>query len=112
MLAVSQTSMMIHRNEVFAVQVSPVSKRRVCQLSLKDNVEANSRYKPKIPWHSPAPFISYDPEFTAILGPNPTLKLVAQREVPFADEAGVRVSDQNEVGSQAAPSTTRVTQWF
>jgi hypothetical protein len=36
-----------------------------------------------------APFISYDPEFTAILEPNPTLKLVAQREVPFADEAGL-----------------------
>jgi gluconolactonase len=44
-----------------------------------------------------APFISYDPEFTAILGPNPTLKLVAQREAPFADEAGVWVSDRNEV---------------
>ena len=44
-----------------------------------------------------APFISYDPEFTAIIGPNPTLKLVAEREAPFADEAGVWVSDRNEV---------------
>lgn len=44
-----------------------------------------------------APFISYDPEFTALLGPNATLKLVAEREAPFADEAGVWVSDRNEV---------------
>jgi gluconolactonase len=44
-----------------------------------------------------APFITYDPEFTALLGPNPTLKLVAEREAPFADEAGVWVPDRNEV---------------
>jgi gluconolactonase len=44
-----------------------------------------------------APFISYDPEFTALLGPNPTMKLAAQREAPFADEAVVWVSDRNEV---------------
>jgi hypothetical protein len=36
-----------------------------------------------------APFISYDPEFTAFLGPNSTLKLIAEREAPFADKSGV-----------------------
>jgi gluconolactonase len=44
-----------------------------------------------------APFIAYDPEFTAIIGPNATLKLVAERERPFAGEAGVWVPDRNEV---------------
>jgi gluconolactonase len=44
-----------------------------------------------------APFISYNPEFTAIVGPNRLVKLVAQGEAPFTDEAGVWVSDRKEV---------------
>lgn len=44
-----------------------------------------------------APFIVYDPEFAAIIGTNATLKLVAERDSPFAGEAGVWVPDRNEV---------------
>ncbi|MCJ1403807.1 hypothetical protein MMC11_007030 [Xylographa trunciseda] len=44
-----------------------------------------------------AVFISYDPEFLEIIGPNPTLKLIAQRNESFAIEAGVWVPDRNEV---------------
>lgn len=44
-----------------------------------------------------APFIVYDPEFESIIGTNPTLKLVAERDTPFAGEAGIWVSDRDEV---------------
>ena len=44
-----------------------------------------------------APFIAYDPEFAAILGPNATLNLVAERDSPFAGEAGIWVPNRNEV---------------
>ncbi|KAI9710567.1 MAG: hypothetical protein M1820_002703 [Bogoriella megaspora] len=46
---------------------------------------------------SQAPFISYDPEFSNILGANPTTQLVQQRADPFAHEAGVWVPERNEV---------------
>ena len=42
-------------------------------------------------------FISYDPEFLSILGPNPILKLVEQRNYSFANEAGIWIPDRNEV---------------
>ncbi|EQB48638.1 hypothetical protein CGLO_12118 [Colletotrichum gloeosporioides Cg-14] len=44
-----------------------------------------------------APFISYDDEFLALLGPNPEPTLIDQREENFAGEAGVWVSERNEV---------------
>jgi gluconolactonase len=44
-----------------------------------------------------ASFISYDPDFLSIIGPNPSLKLVAQKDYSFANEAGIWVPDRNEV---------------
>ncbi|KAH9236299.1 hypothetical protein K456DRAFT_1832512 [Colletotrichum gloeosporioides 23] len=44
-----------------------------------------------------APFISYDDEFLALLGPNPEPTLIDQREENFAGEAGVWVSERNEI---------------
>ncbi|KAF5495056.1 hypothetical protein CGCS363_v009325 [Colletotrichum siamense] len=44
-----------------------------------------------------APFISYDDEFLALLGPNPEPTLIDQREENFAGEAGVWLSERNEV---------------
>lgn len=44
-----------------------------------------------------APFISYDDEFLALLGPNPSVKLIDEREANFAAEAGVWISERNEV---------------
>ncbi len=46
-----------------------------------------------------APFISYDPEFDAILGSNPEVKLVAEGpgDNYFAYEMGVWVPERNEV---------------
>ncbi|KAJ3959936.1 hypothetical protein N0V92_003432 [Colletotrichum tropicale] len=44
-----------------------------------------------------APFISYDDEFLALLGPDPEPTLIDQREENFAGEAGVWVSERNEV---------------
>jgi gluconolactonase len=67
------------------------------QQNFIDTNTTNTSENAKLAAAQKAPFISYDPEFTALLGPNPTLKLVAQREAPFADEAGVWVSDRNEV---------------
>lgn len=43
------------------------------------------------------PFVSYDAEFLDIIGPNPTLKLIAERRTAFAGEAGVWVPERNEV---------------
>jgi gluconolactonase len=42
-------------------------------------------------------FISYSSEFLSILGPNPILQLVEQRNYSFANEAGIWVPDRNEV---------------
>lgn len=44
-----------------------------------------------------ASFISYDPEFLRIIGENPSMQLIAQREELFADEAGVWVPEKNQV---------------
>lgn len=44
-----------------------------------------------------APFVSYDDEFLQLLGPDPTIRLVASRPIAFAGEAGVWVPDRNEV---------------
>ncbi|QDS77666.1 hypothetical protein FKW77_003165 [Venturia effusa] len=44
-----------------------------------------------------APFISYDNEFLSILGSNPTLELVEERNLEFAFEAAVWVPERNEV---------------
>ncbi|KAL3481476.1 hypothetical protein BJX99DRAFT_253400 [Aspergillus californicus] len=44
-----------------------------------------------------APFIAYDEEFLAILGPNPSAELIDERETNFAAEAGVWISERNEV---------------
>jgi gluconolactonase len=44
-----------------------------------------------------APFISYDSDFLSIIGPNPSLTLIAQRATPFAVEAGIWLPDRNEV---------------
>ena len=44
-----------------------------------------------------SPFVSYDQEFLDIIGPNASLKLIAERSTPFAGEAGVWVPDRNEV---------------
>jgi gluconolactonase len=44
-----------------------------------------------------APFVSYDPEFLDIIGKTPTLKLLAERKLAFAGEAGVWDPDRNEV---------------
>ncbi|KAF7882796.1 uncharacterized protein EAF02_006159 [Botrytis sinoallii] len=42
-------------------------------------------------------FISYDLEFLKLLGTNPTITLIAQRNYSFANEAGIWVPDRNEV---------------
>jgi gluconolactonase len=44
-----------------------------------------------------ATFISYSPEFLSIIGPNPSLQLITQRNYSFADEAGIWVPPLNEV---------------
>ena len=44
-----------------------------------------------------AVFVAYDEEFMTIIGSNPKLELVAESDTPFAGEAGVWVSDKNEV---------------
>ncbi|KAL2878725.1 hypothetical protein SGCOL_005950 [Colletotrichum sp. CLE4] len=44
-----------------------------------------------------APFISYHDEFLALLGQNPVIELVEEGPGNFAGEAGVWVSDRNEV---------------
>ncbi|KAJ0318061.1 hypothetical protein COL5a_010808 [Colletotrichum fioriniae] len=44
-----------------------------------------------------APFISYDDEFLALLGQNPAIELIEERPGNFAGEAGVWISDRNEV---------------
>lgn len=44
-----------------------------------------------------APFISYDRAFLDIIGSEPTLKLIAERNSAFAGEAGVWVPPRNEV---------------
>lgn len=44
-----------------------------------------------------APFLSYDAEFDDIIGPNPTIQLVAQQNTDFAFEAGIWVPPRNEV---------------
>jgi gluconolactonase len=44
-----------------------------------------------------APFISYDPKFVTIIGPNATLELIAEKNTAFASKAGVWVSDRKEV---------------
>lgn len=43
------------------------------------------------------PFVSYDEEFLKILGTNPSIRLVQERETNFAAEAGVWIKDRNEV---------------
>lgn len=43
------------------------------------------------------PFVSYSPEFLDILGKSPKLKLIAQRNLAFAGEAGVWDPDRNEI---------------
>jgi gluconolactonase len=43
-----------------------------------------------------AVFISYDQEFLDIIGPNPSLKFIEQRNYSFANEAGIWVPDKNE----------------
>jgi hypothetical protein len=43
-----------------------------------------------------APFI-LDPEFVAIIGPNATLELIAEKNTAFASKAGVWVPDRKEV---------------
>jgi gluconolactonase len=42
-------------------------------------------------------FISYDPEFLSIIGPNPNLTLIQERDYSFANEAGIWVPNRNEV---------------
>jgi gluconolactonase len=44
-----------------------------------------------------AVFISYDQEFLDIIGPNPSLKFIEQRNYSFANEAGIWVPDREEV---------------
>ncbi|KAK1528699.1 lactonohydrolase [Colletotrichum costaricense] len=44
-----------------------------------------------------APFISYDDEFLALLGQNPAIELIEKRPGNFAREAGVWISDRNEL---------------
>ena len=44
-----------------------------------------------------APFILFDDEFLGILGQNPPIELVEEREDNFAGEAGVWISERNEV---------------
>ncbi|KAK1486708.1 hypothetical protein CCUS01_15090 [Colletotrichum cuscutae] len=44
-----------------------------------------------------APFISYDDEFLALLGQNPAIELIEERPGNFAGEAGVWISDRNEL---------------
>ncbi|KAF7928654.1 uncharacterized protein EAE98_005710 [Botrytis deweyae] len=44
-----------------------------------------------------APFVSYDNEFLALLGPNPSANLVEERALNFAGEAGVWLKERNEV---------------
>ncbi|KAK0370763.1 hypothetical protein CLIM01_11873 [Colletotrichum limetticola] len=44
-----------------------------------------------------APFISYDDEFLALLGQNPAIELIEERPGNFAGEAGVWISDRNEI---------------
>lgn len=55
-------------------------------------------------------FISYDPEFLKLLGPNPTATLIAQRNYSFANEAGIWVPDRNEVWftSSSVDDTTTI----
>ena len=43
------------------------------------------------------PFIAYDHEFLDIIGPTPTMRLVAERPSAFAGEAGVWVPERREV---------------
>jgi len=43
-----------------------------------------------------AVFISYDQEFLDIIGPNPSLKFIEQRNYSFANEAGIWVPDRDE----------------
>lgn len=44
-----------------------------------------------------APFVSYDDGFLDIIGPNPNITLIAQRDNEFAYEMGVWVPENNEV---------------
>jgi gluconolactonase len=57
----------------------------------------NKSYNDLLASAAAAPFISYSQEFLDILGPNPTLKLIAERTYAFAGEAGVWAPDRNEV---------------
>ena len=43
------------------------------------------------------PFISYDNEFIALLGENPAIELIDEREENFAGEAGVWIPERHEV---------------
>ncbi|KAI9041932.1 SMP-30/gluconolactonase/LRE family protein [Aspergillus affinis] len=43
------------------------------------------------------PFISYDEEFLSLLGSNPTVELIDEREANFAAEAGVWIRERSEV---------------
>lgn len=43
------------------------------------------------------PFISYDPSFPSLLGPNPTPTLIEERQSNFAGEAGVWIPSRHEV---------------
>ncbi|KAN0110818.1 calcium-dependent phosphotriesterase [Hyaloscypha variabilis] len=44
-----------------------------------------------------ATFISYCPDFLSLIGPNPSLQLITQRNESFANEAGIWVPPLNEV---------------
>ena len=58
-----------------------------------------------------APFISYDQEFLDILGPNPEVKLVAERpNNDFAFEMGVWIPERNEVWFTSPVSSQGITE--
>jgi gluconolactonase len=44
-----------------------------------------------------ATFISYSSDFLSLIGPNPSLRLIEQRNYSFANEAGIWVPPLNEV---------------
>jgi gluconolactonase len=57
----------------------------------------NKSYNKLLAAAQASPFVSYDEEFLDIIGPNASLKLIAERSTPFAGEAGVWVPNRNEV---------------
>ena len=61
-----------------------------------------------------ASFISYSPEFTALIGQNPQLKLIERRDLslPFAHEGGAYIPETNEIwftANQLPVQNTNVT---